>query len=47
MSKFLITEMYENGYGVTQNHGKAIEWYKKAASNGNTDAKSILAALAE
>ena len=31
--------MYENGRGVKQDYAKAIEWYKKSASKGNSMVK--------
>ena len=33
---------YENGQGVTQNYGKAIEWYTKAAEQGYALAQNYL-----
>ncbi len=33
-----IAVKYENGDGVEQDYEIALEWYKKAADNGNTDA---------
>jgi len=29
--------MYFNGYGVTKDYQKAIEWHHKAAEQGNAD----------
>jgi uncharacterized protein len=31
-------EVYENGWGVPQDCGKAYKWFQKAAEEGNTDA---------
>ena len=31
--------MYENGHGVKQSYEKAVEWYAKAAKQGQTDAQ--------
>ena len=33
---------YENGYGVTQNMGKAVKWYRKAAEQGDAYAQRRL-----
>jgi len=37
--------LYENGYGVAQDYGKAREWYQKAADAGNKYAKLALLRL--
>lgn len=37
-AQFILGEMYEEGRGVQKNRVKAIEWYRKAKSNGNKDA---------
>ena len=34
--------MYENGYGIEQDKTKAVEWYRKAAEQGNERAKNNL-----
>ena len=39
--------MYRNGYGVTKDYKKAVEWYTKAAEQGNADATEALEALFE
>ena len=31
--------MYENGTGVSQDYVKAVEWYQKAANQGNAIAQ--------
>ena len=31
--------MYENGHGVEQSYEKAVEWYRKAADQGNAAAQ--------
>jgi TPR repeat protein len=31
--------MYENGSGVRQDHTEALEWHRKAADQGYSDAK--------
>lgn len=30
-----LGEIYEKGYGVNQNYDESIQWYKRAAQNGN------------
>ena len=37
--------LYENGYGVTQDYGPALQWYQKALDAGNPDAKYLLSRL--
>ena len=37
--------MYDNGEGVTKDAVKAVEWYQKAAEQGNADAVQRLKAL--
>jgi len=34
--------MYHCGYGVDKNHSTAVEWYRKAAEQGHTEAKERL-----
>ena len=34
-----LAKLYENGTGVSQNDSEALEWYRKAAENGNADAQ--------
>ena len=34
--------MYQTGQGVLQDYHKAIEWYKKAAEQGNTNSQNNL-----
>jgi TPR repeat protein len=36
--------MYEKGTGVPKDQAKAKEWFKKAAAQGDPDAKHALAA---
>ena len=31
--------LYDDGWGVSKNHAKAVYWYKKAAAQGNADAE--------
>ena len=33
---------YENGYGVEKDITKAVEWYRKAAAQGDKDAEERL-----
>lgn len=39
---YYLAEMYDNGLGTKPDHGKAIEWYSKAAAKGNPLAKRRL-----
>jgi TPR repeat protein len=39
--------LYENGYGVDRDYGKAREWYQKAADKGNAYAMYNLGGLYE
>ena len=41
-AQYNVGAMYQNGRGVTANRDKAIEWYGKAAAQGNTSAVSRL-----
>jgi len=34
-----LAKLYENGTGVSQNDSEALEWYRKAAENGNAEAQ--------
>ena len=40
-----LGRLYENGWGVTQDYGKARQWYQKAADAGDTAAKQALSRL--
>lgn len=40
---YYLAEMYDNGLGTEPDHDKAIEWYTKAAQQGNPLAKRRLA----
>ena len=42
-----VAGVYEKGWGVTQDYGKAHKWFQKAADEGNTDAMISLARLYE
>jgi TPR repeat protein len=37
--------MYDNGQGIEQSNEKAAEWYRKAADQGDPDAKKKLSEL--
>lgn len=40
-----LGEMYEIGYGVPRDYKEAAKWYKKAAEQGDTEAKKALLEL--
>ena len=42
-SQFDLGWMYANGQGVLQNFAAAVSWYRKAAVQGHSKAKSISA----
>jgi TPR repeat protein len=42
-----VAEVYQNGWGVPQDYGKALKWYEEAAAAGNTDAMINLGRLYE
>ena len=42
-----LGRLYEQGLGVAQDYGKALEWFQKAVAAGNTDAKINLTRLHE
>lgn len=37
--------MYDNGEGVSQDHGQAMDWYRKAADQGYADAQLNLGVM--
>jgi tetratricopeptide (TPR) repeat protein len=41
-AQFNLGLMYEYGQGVSQNYGEALIWYRKAAEQGDENAKSKL-----
>ena len=40
-----IGVMYENGEYLAKDYHKALEWYRKAADNGNSDGEQFYNAL--
>jgi TPR repeat protein len=42
-----VAEVYQNGWGVRKDYGKAHTWFQKAAGDGNTDAMISLGRLYE
>ena len=42
LAQYLMGRMYSIGYGVTKDYKKAVEWYTKAAEQGNTFAIDAL-----
>lgn len=46
MAQFELGNMYLRGIGAKKSYKKAIEWFQKAADNGNRDAKRLLKDLA-
>ena len=41
-AQFNLGLCYENGYGVEQDLGRAVEWFEKAAAQGHTKAQNFL-----
>jgi len=39
--------MYENGFGVDQNDSTAVKWYRKAAKQGDANARNNLNRLTD
>ena len=44
-AQYNLGTLYQNGQGIEKNDKKAFEWYRKAASNGHSQAKLVLAEL--
>ena len=42
LAQFALGVCYENGHGVTQDYAQAVEWYRKAADQGNAFAQDRL-----
>lgn len=42
-----LAEMYQNGYGVEQDHELARQWYERAAALGSQASQERLDAMAE
>ena len=40
-----LGDMYDEGLGVPQNHAKAVEWFQKAADQGNDMGQVCLAGM--
>lgn len=38
-AQYLLGSMYEYGWGVQRDYSRAVKWHRKAARQGNTDAK--------
>ena len=38
-AQFILGRCYYNGDGVTQDYKEAVEWYTKAAKQGNAEAR--------
>lgn len=41
-AQYKLGEMYEEGRGTEQNFDKALEWYQKAAAQGNVAASNSI-----
>ena len=41
-AQFALGDMYDNGWGVPQDHAKAANWYRKAAEQGDAKAQHNL-----
>ncbi len=44
-AQFNLGIMYDNGRGVTQDHGEALRWYRIAADQGNAGAQHNLSTM--
>nr|WP_328988084.1 SEL1-like repeat protein [Thiorhodovibrio winogradskyi] len=44
-AQFLLGLAYEHGEGVEQDKFRAIQWYQKAAAQGNSNAQEALRRL--
>ncbi len=44
-AQYTMGLMYEQGYGVTPDQGKAVTWFEKAAEKGETNAQYHLGSL--
>ena len=44
-AQFILGYIYERGEGVPQNGAEAVKWYRKAAEQGDEDAKRLLKEL--
>lgn len=44
-AQYLLGQSYKNGEGVEKDPELAVHWYRKAAENGNQDAKDALKRL--
>lgn len=42
LAQGIIGYMYERGKGVAQDYAEAVKWYRKAAAQGNENAKNKL-----
>ncbi|MBR1439400.1 MAG: sel1 repeat family protein [Synergistaceae bacterium] len=46
-AQFNLGVMYQNGYGVKQDYGEAVKWYRLLAEQGNAMAQSNLGYMYE
>ena len=44
-AQYNLGVMYANGEGVAKNDEQAVKWYRKAAEQGDEDAKKLLEKL--
>ena len=44
-AQYLLAIQYDTGLGVEQDYQAAAKWYRKAANQGNADAKTMLKEL--
>ena len=44
-AQYNLGVMYENGWGVLQNHATAMKWYTRAAEQGDADAQYNLGVI--
>ncbi|GHT40156.1 hypothetical protein AGMMS49921_01050 [Endomicrobiia bacterium] len=46
-AQYSLGVMYGNGYRVKQDYKEAFNWFKKAAEQGHSDAKTALTKIPE
>jgi TPR repeat protein len=41
-AQYIIGEMYDNGFGVKEDHAEAAIWFRKAAEQGHSEAQFVI-----